>query len=178
MTMGREAGRAGTDVYDGRVLPEWIDINAHMNVAYYVLAFDLAVDRLWGRFGITGEHVRAQSSSTFAVECHITWQRELQADAPFVITSEVLAYDCKRIHQFMRMYHVEAGYLAATAEWMNLHVNLETRRVAPWPEAVHGRIADFSRAQAGGSMPAEAGQRMRVRRPDYAIGDYPKQDGE
>ena len=64
MTTGSEAGRTGTAVYGGRVLPEWIDINAHMNVAYYVLAFDLAVDRLWERFGMTGEHVRANSSST------------------------------------------------------------------------------------------------------------------
>ena len=26
------------------VLPEWIDYNGHMNVAYYVLAFDHGVD--------------------------------------------------------------------------------------------------------------------------------------
>ena len=178
MTASGEAGRIGTPVHDGRVLAEWIDINAHMNVAYYVLAFDLAVDRLWERFGITGDHVRTQSSSTFAVECHITWQRELQADAPFVVTSEVLAYDSKRIHQFMRMYHTDDGYLAATAEWMNLHVDLETRRVAPWPHTVHARIADFSRDQSGGPMPDEAGQRMCVKHPDYAIAGYPKQNGE
>ena len=124
----------------------------------------------------------APLDSTFAVECHVTWQRELQADAPFVITSEVLAYDSKRIHQFMRMYHDEAGYLAATAEWMNLHVNLETRRVAPWPEAVdvvaHERSAwNGSRARphrgfcarpagrfdAGRGRPADARQAARLR---------------
>ena len=44
--------RAGTDVCDGRVLEEWIDVNQHMNVAYYVLAFDWGVDELWRSFGI------------------------------------------------------------------------------------------------------------------------------
>ena len=27
-----------------KVLPEWIDYNGHMNVAYYTLAFDEALD--------------------------------------------------------------------------------------------------------------------------------------
>ena len=36
----------GIEVTRGTVLPEWIDINDHMNVAYYLLAFDQAVDAL------------------------------------------------------------------------------------------------------------------------------------
>ena len=36
----------------GRVRKEWIDYNGHMNVAYYVLAFDLALDVLYERMGI------------------------------------------------------------------------------------------------------------------------------
>ena len=43
----------GVEVSSGRVLPAWIDVNNHMNVAYYVLAFDQGVDALWDRFGIT-----------------------------------------------------------------------------------------------------------------------------
>ena len=38
----------GVEVIRGKVLPEWIDINNHMNVAYYVLAFDQGVDLLLG----------------------------------------------------------------------------------------------------------------------------------
>ena len=98
---------SGIEVVRGRVLPEWIDINNHMNVAYYVLAFDQAVDSLWEKLGITVDHINVTNSSTFAVESHITWQKELAVDEPYVITSQLLAYDDKRIHQFMRMYHVE-----------------------------------------------------------------------
>ena len=43
----------GTSVAKGKVKPEWIDVNGHMNVAWYVLIFDLAVDDLWAEFGIT-----------------------------------------------------------------------------------------------------------------------------
>jgi acyl-CoA thioester hydrolase len=49
----------GTRVAEGVVKPEWIDVNGHMNVAYYVLAFDLAVDALWEGFGITAEYIKS-----------------------------------------------------------------------------------------------------------------------
>ena len=67
----------GIEVARGHVLPEWIDINDHMNVAYYLLAFDHAVDDLWHTFGLTEEYIRTHSSSTIAVESHVTWQREV-----------------------------------------------------------------------------------------------------
>ena len=34
------------------VEPEWIDYNGHMNVAYYTLAFDRALDELFEALGI------------------------------------------------------------------------------------------------------------------------------
>jgi len=57
----------GVEVMRGQVLPEWIDINDHMNVAYYLLAFDRAVDVLWSQFGLDEDYVRTHSSSTIAV---------------------------------------------------------------------------------------------------------------
>jgi len=96
---------AGVEIVRGQVLSEWIDINDHMNVAYYLLAFDQAVDVLWQRFGLTEEYVREHNNSTIAVESHVTWQREIVEGAPYVVTAQVLAFDDKRIHQFQRMYH-------------------------------------------------------------------------
>ena len=34
------------------VQPEWIDHNGHMNVAYYVLAFDVATDTVYETWGL------------------------------------------------------------------------------------------------------------------------------
>ncbi len=39
---------APLELRQGRVRPEWLDYNGHMNVAYYVLAFDL-----WVMLGVT-----------------------------------------------------------------------------------------------------------------------------
>lgn len=161
--------RSGTSISSGSVLPEWIDINGHMNVAYYVVAFDKAVDDLWARLGITDEYIRSTGGSTFAVEGHVTWQRELTEGAPYRITSQILAYDEKRIHQFQRMYHANDHFLAATAEWMNLHVDLQTRKVSPWPASVLKALEDFASAQPGAAFPQEAGKQMHVARPLYTL---------
>ena len=158
----------GIEVGRGRVLPEWIDHNDHMNVAYYVLAFDQAVDALWDLFGITADHIREMQSSTFAVESHVIYRRELKLDEPFIVTVQILAFDEKRIHQFQRLYHAEHGYLAATAEWMNLHVDLATRRVAPWPATILDDINKVVARQGDWPYPEEAGRQMRVPQPIFS----------
>lgn len=160
--------KLGVEIYRGQVLPEWIDINGHMNVAYYVLAFDYAVDTLWFDFGLTNEHIRMNNSSTFAAESHVLYRRELLVDDPFVVTTQILAYDEKRIHQFQRMYHATDGFLAATAEWMNLHVDMTTRRVAPWPAPILQSIGRVADAQGSWPYPDDAGRTMRVARPLFA----------
>ena len=161
----------GAEISRGRVLPEWIDVNNHMNVAYYVLAFDLGVDSLWVEFGITDEHIREMKTSTFAVETHIIYRQELKLDDPFIVTTQILAFDEKRIHQFQRLYHAEKRYVAATAEWMNLHVDLETRRVAPWPPQILADIQKIAASQGEWPYPREAGRQMRVKKPMFSIAD-------
>ena len=158
----------GMPITEGRVLPEWIDYNDHMNVAYYVLAFDLGVDALWARIGITDEYISTTRGSTFAVDTHVTYQQELKLDEPYVVTMTLLAYDQKRIHQFQRMYHAEKGYLAATAEWMSLHVDLNRRKVTAWPAHVLEELSAIAEEQGNGGEPDERCQRVRVKQPIYA----------
>jgi len=157
----------GVAISSGRVLPEWIDINGHMNVAYYVLAFDLGVDNFWARLGITDEYIETSKCSTFAAESHVTYKRELKQDDPFLITSQILAYDEKRIHQFQRMYHEEEKYLAATAEWMNLHVDLTSRRVTPFPLPIMNALQEFTDDQGILPNPELAGRIMTVSKPVF-----------
>ena len=164
-----QARLTGTVVHRGNVRPEWIDINDHMNVAFYVLAFDYGVDALWDRLGITDDYINNDRGSTFAVECHITYQRELRKNDPYVVTSQLIAFDEKRVHQFQRLYHAEEKYLAATAEWLTLHVNLETRRVSPWPARILEQMHRVGRSQDGQSRPAEVGKQMTIKGPIYSL---------
>jgi hypothetical protein len=77
----------GVEIVHGEVASDWIDVNGHMNVANYLQAFDDAVVRLRQDFGVTEDYVR-NGHSTFAVECHMTYQRELTLRDPYVTTSQ------------------------------------------------------------------------------------------
>lgn len=162
-------GMNGTVIHQGKVRSEWIDVNDHMNVAYYVLAFDLAVDTLWEEFGITDEYMKSRRGSTFAVESHVTYQNELLNGDQYIVTSQILGFDEKRIHQFQRLYHADKKYLAATAEWMNLHVDLGARRVSPWPEDILAKIRTFSTTQSDRTWPEPAGRQMTLKAPLFSL---------
>lgn len=155
---------SGTKVAELSVLEDWIDFNGHMNVAYYVLAFDSAIDGLWERLGMDANYRDSTTGSTFAAESHVRYLRELKQGDPIIITAQIVAHDEKRLHQFQRMYHARDQYLAATCEWMNLHVNLTTRKVSPWPANIEAAIAAFANLHADEPAPEGLGAVMHVPR--------------
>lgn len=159
----------GAEIVRGQVLPEWIDINGHMNVASYVTAFEVAVYALWERFGMALDYPEISGNTTFAVETHTTYKRELGEGDAYVITAEVLAYDDKRVHSFLRMYDEKHGFLAATIEWLGLHVAISNRRVVAWPADVLTGIREFVSIQPALQAPAEARRQIRLRKPLFSV---------
>lgn len=143
------------------VRPEWIDYNGHMNVAYYVLAFDHATDAFFDFVGLDEAYREATGMSTFAVEAHVTYQREVTEGDRLNFDTRLLGFDDKRIHFFHQMHHAEAGFLAATAEWLGLHVDLAHRRVAPMPERIKRRLAEVLAAHEVLPVPPEVGRPIR-----------------
>ena len=65
------------DRYEGEVLPEWIDANGHMNLAYYVVLFDYATDTLFNAIGIGLDYKDTTNHGTFVAETHNLYEREL-----------------------------------------------------------------------------------------------------
>src|SRR3989442_4402614 len=123
--------QAPFDRYRDHVRPEWIDGNGHMNVGYYLVVIDFATDEFMAWVGLDPAHRRAARVTTFCLEAHVTYQREVRDGDALRFTTRLLAHDAKRLHYIHEMYHAHAGYLAATNELMSLHVDAETRRGAP-----------------------------------------------
>lgn len=156
---------AAPAVHRGQVLKDWIDVNNHMNVAWYLLAFDFGIDGLWHEFGISDERRETAGDSTFAVESHIRYLNELVLDEPFVVKSQVLAFDEKRIHQFQFLFSERTQKLSATCEWLHLHVDLNTRRVTPWPKDLLDNIASHPCTRSGLPTPEATGQVIKILKP-------------
>jgi acyl-CoA thioester hydrolase len=144
--------------FEATVRPEWVDYNGHMNVAYYVLAFDRATDVLLDALGLGESYRRAHDGSVFVVESHVTYRRELRAGDAMRIETLVLDHDDKRLHGFARMFRAADGELAATYEFLGLHVDMAVRRAAPFPAAARERIHGLAERHAKIPRPAEAGR--------------------
>jgi acyl-CoA thioester hydrolase len=155
---------APLDLHRETVQPEWIDYNGHMNVAYYVLAFDHATDVWFEHLGL-GEAYRARTGcSLFALELHILYMAELKEGDPLRITTQLLGFDEKRLHFFHRMYHAETGTQSACLEIMGLNVEMAARKARPFPVESRGRIEAVAAAHAGLPRPSEAGRIIGLKR--------------
>jgi len=152
------------DQHTETVRSEWVDYNGHMNVAYYMLAFDHATDALLEHVGLDTAHRDATGESVFVVEAHITYENEAMEGQTLRVTTQVLDYDAKRMHIFHHMYADGGEAIIGTNELMILSVNLENRRAAPMSGAVAGRLAALYDAHRSLARPPQAGRAISIRR--------------
>lgn len=153
-----DALAAPFDAYRDLVRPEWIDHNQHMNVGYYLVVFDFATDEFLSWLGLDAAHRAERQITTFCLEAHVTYHREVRAGDPLRFTTRLLGHDAKRIHYFHEMFHATEGWLASTNELMSLHVSRATRRAAPMAGAILARLAAVQRAHDALPRPPQAGR--------------------
>ena len=125
------------------VKPEWIDFNGHLNMAYYGVLFDLGADQMFDHFGFGPDYQTRTGNTTYTVEFHLSYVRELHVDDVVTVTFQLIDCDAKRFHSYQEIFH-EDGWLAATGEAMSLHVDQSGPRVAPMPDDVFAKIEAFN----------------------------------
>jgi acyl-CoA thioester hydrolase len=147
-----------------RVEPGWIDYNGHLNMAYYNVLFDRAVDEVYELLGCGGAYVERTRQSCFTAEVHVRYLRELYAGDPVRVTFQLLDFDAKRLHYFEQLYHAEEGWLAASSENMVLHVDMAAKKTAAFPGEVAARLQRMKAAHANLPVPEAAGRRIAMPR--------------
>jgi len=145
-----------------RVEPQWIDYNGHLNMAYYNVLFDRAVDEAYELLGIGLGYLKSQGHSTFTAEAHVRYLRELHDGDPVRVTFQLLGYDVKRIHYFEQLLHATEGWVSATSENMTLHVDMATKKVVPFPKGITRSLARMQAAHAHLPRPDDAGRRITM----------------
>ena len=147
------------------VKPEWIDYNGHMNMGYYLVAFDyIATDEFYDSMNIGVAHKQALGRTTFTLGADIDFIREVMAGDKLHFTSQLMDYDHKRLHYIHCMYHAEEGYLAATNECLGMYIDLETRRSTSFsPEQMARFQQELERGQQF-PVPKEFGRKLGIRR--------------
>ena len=114
-----------------KIVKDWTDYNGHMNVAYYVLIFDIyGAEKLMSDFKM-GEHsAKTTNKSTMVVESHITYNQELKEGEEVDVNLTYFDHDKKRLQYKLEMIHKSKKYVASTIEVLALYVDLQQRKVS------------------------------------------------
>ncbi|WP_298848120.1 thioesterase family protein [uncultured Ruegeria sp.] len=149
-----------------RQVPEaWIDYNGHMNLAYYVMAFDEALDvMLDEELGIGPSFVKACNAGPFALQNHVHYLGELLAGDEFLCRFLLLDADAKRLHIAGLMIKLKDQTTVCVMEQILMNVDHGTRRSAPYPADIQTRIAALAAEHKPIARPAQIGRPIGLMR--------------
>jgi acyl-CoA thioester hydrolase len=145
-----------------QIEPQWIDYNGHLNMAYYNVMFDRAIDELWLQLGIGPTYMKTRQGSTFTAECHVRYLREIHLGDPVQVSILLVAADEKRLHTFEELRHAGEGWLSATSENMTVHIDMTARKTAPFPSDIRARIEAVAKAHAAVPRPDGVGRKIAM----------------
>lgn len=141
----------------------WTDYNGHLNMAYYHVLFDRALDVVLEPLGLGPQVAAADGVSVFTAQAQVHYLRELNAGDRVTVETRLIAQDAKRLHYVQTMRHTD-GWVAAVGENLLLHVDLATRRVVPFSAPVAERIAAKVAEHAALPLPEQVGRRVGLTR--------------
>ena len=146
------------------VVDDWIDYNGHLNMAFYNVIFDRAVDHFYDILKVGSISARSGAGSCFAMEVHVHYLNEVSLRDNLELHLQLLDHDNKRLHFFQQMFHKDKGYLAATSEQLALHVNMSTRKATEFPPPVLEQLEGMSKTHLVLPVPSQVGHRIGIKR--------------
>ena len=148
-----------------KVLPEWIDYNGHMNVAYYTLAFDKALDFFFEDvLGIGPSFVEKNKEGPFALKASYNYFSELLEEEIFFVDISILDFDSKRVHLFGEMRKDKSLELSAVFETVLMNMDLSARAVKQYPDRVLELFSIFKASLVVDNIPIEIGKRITLKK--------------
>ena len=112
-----------------KIIEEWVDYNNHLNMTYYILIFDQALEVILEKFKMGADSAKNEKRSTMVVETNTKYINEVQEGNEVDILLTFFDHDKKRLHLKMEMVKKKTKRILASIEWLSLYVNLETRKV-------------------------------------------------
>lgn len=138
------------------VLPAWLDYNGHMNVAWFMQAFELGIDSYKTVVGLDPHYIARSRRSTVALESHITYQREALLGDALRIETRILDCDGKRVHVYQEL--CRGAELLASQETLAISFDIAARRSCPFEPALAENYRRMVALQAGLPRPVWVGR--------------------
>lgn len=156
---------SGRLCWSGRVEPDDIDENGHMNVRTYDRVLEEAGTDFFYAMGWTPDYPRLQRRGFFRLESHLRYESELFEGDPLAVTVWLAGRDARRFHFFLQLWQAETRRRAATMDTMMIHMDLKTRRPFALEDPVQCRAWDALEAEQAGCRPPQGiGRRVTMHR--------------
>jgi acyl-CoA thioester hydrolase len=126
-----------------KIIKEWVDYNNHLNMAYYVLIFDQALEVMLEKFKMGANSAKKNQRSTMVVETNTKYISEVKESDEVDIMLIFFDHDKKRLHLKLEIIEKKTKKISASIEWLSLYVNLETRKVTEFEKEKISIMNDF-----------------------------------
>jgi acyl-CoA thioester hydrolase len=139
---------AGLPAYAEQPVPiAFEDANGHLNVRHYTGIASEGLDESLVELGIP-QNWPASGHACFSVEHHLVYLAELRTGDRMSARVRLLGRSERAVHALGYLLDESHQRLSFVMEEIFLHIDLETRRSAPWPEdvaaALDRRIAEHA----------------------------------
>lgn len=153
------------EIHRATIPANYEDRNGHMNVRWYLVLYDEAGDAMYPMLGLTSEYLAASGMGGFDLEHHIWYIAEVGIGDTIAIRLRMLARNARLCHYMMFMVNETRGKLASAFECVHAHANLQTRRIAAFPEQTTAAIDSMIAAQQALAWSAPPTLSMAIKPP-------------
>lgn len=129
--------------YEAIIDEEYLDSNRHMNVSWYLHLFNQATGGMHRRIGFDWDQLNADGASSFILEGHIRYLAEVLVGEHITLRTRLIARSAKRVQLLHFMFNDDKQTLAATNEKVMAHMDMNIRRMSPYPEPVAQQLDEL-----------------------------------
>ena len=142
---------------------DWIDYNGHMNVAYYTLAFDKALDDfLEDILEIGPTFVKKEKQGPYSLQANYHYLNELKINDFFFSRIYLVDYDKKKIHLLLEMIDDKSGKQVAVCETLLINVDLNLRKSVEYGALTIQKIEEYFDICIKLKLPLQIGKNIQI----------------
>ncbi|WP_188780137.1 thioesterase family protein [Marmoricola endophyticus] len=122
------------------------DVNGHLNIRHYVGIASEGLDESLTEVGIPQQWPTISGEGVFTAEHHMSYLKELRVGDRLSVRVRLIGRSERAAHVLVYLVDETRQQLSYVMEEIFLHVDMESRRTAPWPadvaEAMDKQIAE------------------------------------
>ncbi len=147
------------------VIKDWIDYNGHMNVAYYTLAFDNALDEFLEKILYIGPtFVKKEKQGPYSLQANYHYLEELKLMDKFFSKIYLIDSDKKKMHLILEMINYNTNKQVAVCETLLLNVDLNIRKSVEYGAMAKKKIEQYKTGCKNISLPIQVGKKIIIKK--------------